>query len=258
MRDRDATALMAQDSPPRHSRRPARTVRNPVRRRRWRIFRFTALVAVVLASVVVWIIWFSSVLVIRKVEVSGVSGILVNRVLAAAEVPIGLQMAKLDTAAIDAGIAALPWVQASAVVRAWPRGVVLIVEPRVAIAELEGSSAAVAADGAVFVPPEPLQPGLPKIRGDGVGIVTAVRVLESIPQDLRSRVALVSATTRDDAEIFLDSGVVIRWGSAERPILKARVLAALMKTRARVYDVSAPELPTTIGQRFITETSPPS
>ncbi len=247
-----ATGMTAQDSPARRSGRRVRTVRNPVRRRRWRIFRFAFVIVVVLVAAGIWITWFSSVLVVRKVEVSGVSGILVNRVLAAADVPIGMQMAKLDTSSINAGIAALPWVQASAVVRAWPRGVVLIVQPRVAIAELEGSSAAVASDGAVFVPPEPLQPGLPKIRGDGVGIVTAVRVLETIPRDLRSRVAVVSATTRDDAEIFLDSGIVIRWGSAERPILKARVLSALMKTRARVYDVSAPDLPTTVGQRFVT------
>jgi cell division protein FtsQ len=126
--------------------------------------------------------------------------------------------------------------------------VVLVVEPRVAIALLEGSRAAVSSDGAVFVPPEPLEPGLPTARGDGVGLVTAMRVLETIPADLRSRVALVSATTRDDAELVLDSGIVIRWGSAERPLLKARVLAALMKTKARVYDVAAPELPTTIGQ----------
>lgn len=254
----DATGLMPQDSSPRRSSRPVSPVRDPVRRRRWQIFRISFVVAVVLVSAGIWIIWFSSVLVIRKVEVSGVSGILVNRVLTAADVPIGLQMAKLDTATANAGIAALPWVQASAVVRAWPRGVVLIVQPRVAVAELEESSAAVAADGAVFVPPEPLQPGLPKVRGDGVGIVTAVRVLETIPQDLRARVAVVSATTRDDAEILLDSGVVIRWGSEERPILKARVLAALMKTRARVYDVSAPELPTTVGQRFMTDASPTS
>lgn len=254
----DATGLMAQDSPPRGARRPKRTVRDPIRRRRWRIFRWSLLVAVVLVSAAIWIAWFSSVLVIRKVEVSGVSGILVNRVLESAEVPIGLQMARLDVGEVNAGIATLPWVQSSAVVRAWPRGVVLIVQPRVAVAELEGSSAVVASDGAVFVPPEPIQPGLPKIRGDGVGIVTAVRVLETIPQDLRSRVALISATTRDDAEIFLDSGIAIRWGSAERPMLKARVLAALMKTRARVYDVSAPELPTTIGQRFMTGASTPS
>ena len=254
----DATGLMAQDTSPRRSGRRVRTVRNPARRRRWRIARFAFLVTAVLVAALVWVAWFSSILAIRKVEVSGVSGILVNRVLAAADVPIGLQMARLDTASVNAGIAALPWVQASAVVRAWPRGVVLIVEPRVAVAVLEGSSAAIASDGAVFVPPEPLQQGLPKVRGDGVGIVTAVQVLATIPEDLRSRVALVSATTRDDAAIFLDSGVVIKWGSAERPILKARVLAALMKTRARVYDVSAPELPTTTGQQFVTEAFPSS
>lgn len=244
----DATGLMATGTPPRRAKERRQPAGDPARRRRWRVFRFVFLIAVVLIACLVWVAWFSSVLVIRKVEVTGVSGILVNRVLDAADVPIGLQMARLDTSQVRAGIATLPWVRASAVVRAWPRGVVLVVEPRVAIALLEGSRAAVSSDGAVFVPPEPLEPGLPTARGDGVGLVTAMRVLETIPADLRSRVALVSATTRDDAELVLDSGIVIRWGSAERPLLKARVLAALMKTKARVYDVAAPELPTTIGQ----------
>ena len=244
----DATGLMADGTPPRRTSRRSKPVRNPARRRRWRLFRFVFLIAIVVVGIGVWIVWFSSVLAIRKVEVSGVSGILVNRVLEAANVPIGEQLSRLDTARVNAGIATLPWVEASSVVRAWPRGVVLVVRPRVAVAVLEGSSAAVASDGSVFVPPEPLAPGLPKIRGEGVGLVTATQVLATIPQGLRPRVALVSATTRDDAELILDSGVIIRWGSAERPLLKARVLAALMKTRARVYDVAAPEFPTTIGQ----------
>jgi cell division protein FtsQ len=37
----------------------------------------------------------------------------------------------------------------------------------------------------------------------------------------------------------------VLWGSAEQGELKAQVLAALLQRRAGVYDVSAPELPTT-------------
>jgi cell division protein FtsQ len=35
------------------------------------------------------------------------------------------------------------------------------------------------------------------------------------------------------------------WGSAEASERKAEVLTALMRLRAKVYDVSAPEAPTT-------------
>ena len=37
------------------------------------MFRFVFIVAVVVAGALVWVVWFSSVLVIRKVEVTGVS-----------------------------------------------------------------------------------------------------------------------------------------------------------------------------------------
>ena len=244
----DATGLMATGDRPRRTREERNPARDAARSHRWRVSRFVFIVAIVAAGALVWVVCFSSVLVISKVEVTGVSGIRVNRVLDAADVPIGLQMARLDTAQVRAGIETLPWVRAAAVVRSWPRGVVLVVEPREAAALLEGSQAALDPSGAVFVPPEPLEPGLPTVRGDGVGLVTAMRVLGTIPPELLSRVALASATTRDDVELILDSGIVIRWGSAERPLLKARVLKALMKTRARVYDVASPELPTTIGQ----------
>jgi cell division protein FtsQ len=38
---------------------------------------------------------------------------------------------------------------------------------------------------------------------------------------------------------------VVRWGDSGRSGLKAAVLRALLPQRARVYDVSAPDLPTT-------------
>ncbi len=49
----------------------------------------------------------------------------------------------------------------------------------------------------------------------------------------------------DDVALTLRSGDLVRWGSVEDADLKASVLAALMKRKASVYDVSAPRLPTT-------------
>jgi len=59
----------------------------------------------------------------------------------------------------------------------------------------------------------------------------------------------LTATTLDDVTLTLRSGDTVRWGSAEQPEFKAEVLHALMKRKADVYDVAAPELPTTFRAR---------
>jgi cell division protein FtsQ len=70
-------------------------------------------------------------------------------------------------------------------------------------------------------------------------------VLQSLPPDLRDRVVSLSATTRDDVDLILRSGDEVRWGSADQAEMKAEVLRVLLKRKADMYDVSAPELPTT-------------
>jgi hypothetical protein len=40
----------------------------------------------------------------------------------------------------------------------------------------------------------------------------------------------------------------VRWGSAADSALKSTVLVALLQTKALVYDVSAPDVPTTTGK----------
>ena len=58
-----------------------------------------------------------------------------------------------------------------------------------------------------------------------------------------------AATGHDDIELTLRSGDRVRWGSADQPEVKAQVLRALMNRKADVYDVAAPELPTTFRAR---------
>ena len=41
----------------------------------------------------------------------------------------------------------------------------------------------------------------------------------------------------------------MKWGSADEPEFKAAVLDALLSRRAQIYDVSAPELPTTTDEK---------
>jgi len=74
-------------------------------------------------------------------------------------------------------------------------------------------------------------------------------VWQSLPPDIAERVERIGATTRDDVRLHLRSGAVVRWGNAREMEFKAQVLRALLPQRARIYDVTAPSLPTTVGEK---------
>jgi cell division protein FtsQ len=53
--------------------------------------------------------------------------------------------------------------------------------------------------------------------------------------------------TKDSITLRLGNGDAVVWGSAQDAKRKARVLMALLRRPATVYDVSVPGLPTTTG-----------
>jgi cell division protein FtsQ len=192
---------------------------------------------------------FSSVLAVRQVRVVGVTGPQSSAVLAAASVPLGLPLARVDADAARAGVLALPWVSSAEIRRGWPNEVVIAVAYRTPIAVDAVSGRAVDAEGVVFDAAGPLAATLPRVRAADVGLTTAMAVLATLPADLAPRVKSLTASTRDDVDLLLRSGAKVHWGSADQPELKARVLSALLRQRKDVYDVTAPELPTTFRSR---------
>lgn len=220
--------------------------RRPRRRRRLRLL--LSVVTVLLVAVAVWLVWFSSVFAAGQVRVVGAEGALADAARAAAAVPTGVPLVRIDTARAEQGVAALPWVADVEVRRGWPGEIVIAVTAREPRAVLSGRTA-VDADGVVFDVVGGVPKGLPKVTAEGVALGEAMAVLASLPPDIARRVVAVSASTRDDVDLTLRSGDLVRWGSAERPEFKAEVLRALLDRKADVYDVSAPELPTTFRSR---------
>ena len=164
--------------------------------------------------------------------------------LSAASVPLGVPLAQLDAGRSERAVRGLAWVKEAEVRRGWPSEVVIAVTPRVPLAVV-GSGRAVDADGVVFDANGSPTKGLPRVDAEGDALTEAMAVLATLPADLTRRLVSLSATTRDDVALRLRSGDLVRWGSADQAAFKAEVLAALMKRKAQVYDVSAPELPTT-------------
>ena len=220
----------------------------PARRRRRIPRKAWVALGLVIAGVVAWIVLASSALAVKSVTVLGTSGKGADAVAAAAQVPIGVPLARLDTALVASRVHALPWVDDVEVRRGYPSEAVIAVTERIPIARTTDGQG-VDAEGIVFTPIAAGLKGLPQIEATGVGVEAAAKVVAALPTDLRARLARLTATTRDDVELVLKSGATVVWGNADRSELKASVLTALLGRHAKRYDVSAPELPTTVGER---------
>ena len=232
---------------------PDRWIAQAQRKRRLK-FLFVLLVAA-LAGFAVWAVWFSSLLAVQRIEVLGLTpeGELVGgqEVRSAASIIIGTPIAQLNTGAAQTRIEQLPWVDSVEVRRAWPNDVVLAVTERTPVAVLENGDvrSGVDAQGAVFDPPGGLWLTDPVIRGEGPAVKVAVDVVTSLPEDIERRVRVVQAVSPDDIRLELGNESIVRWGNAEEADFKAEVLRALLPRRAESYDVSAPSLPATFGEK---------
>lgn len=218
------------------------------------------LIAVVVLVVVLggaWVVAFSSLLAADAVEVTGTDQLTKAEVEAAAGVPLGRPLARIDLDAIEERVRALPLVESVEASRSWPGTVQLRVTERTAVAwiEIDGEIRGVDRFGSDFRSfDEP--PALTEIRIDtndprdrqqsfeGLGAVVAT--LRSSAPDLLAAVEYGEAETQDSLTFQLADGRSIRWGSAEDTPRKIEVVSALLGTvQASEYDVSAPEQPTT-------------
>jgi len=223
------------------------------RRRRWQI-ALTGL-ALVLIGALVWIVWFSSVLAVKQVRVVGLSSegdfAGIGIVETSAGIPVGTPLIRVDTAAAHDRVAALPWIESTEVYRSWPNGIVVEVVERTPVAVVEQGEARLGVDaaGVLFDPPGGLWLTDPLIRGEEAALAEAVAVVASLPEEIERRVKVVQAVSPDDIRLQLKNDAIVRWGSAKDGEFKAQVLLALIPRRAQSYDVSAPQLPTTFGEK---------
>lgn len=238
-----------------------RDVTGRLRRRRrtsWRARLLRVLVLLVVLAVLAtvgWLVGFSSVLASRTVVVTGTSQLSPETVVAAAQVPLGEPMVRLDLPAIEQRVTALPPVASVRVERQWPHTLRIAVTERTAAFVVQSGAQYVLVDGTgvpfAVVANQPR--GLLTAAADS-GNAALMRslatVADSMPPALRKRVTSVRAGSLDTISLRLGTSATVMWGSAEQSDLKAQVLTALLGQKkiarqTKVYDVSAPADPTT-------------
>lgn len=222
------------------------------RLRRARPYLVAALVALLVATGV-WLVYFSSLVTVEDVEVSGTSATLTSaRVEKAAAVPMGEQLARVDLDAIRARVEGIDAVVSAEVSRSWPHGISITVLERVPIAVVStgGKELALGADGIPFArKASQLPKGLPRVEAaldvNAATLAEAARVVLALRADIAARVQLVKAASVDNITLQLTGGVTVQWGSAAESENKAQVLAILLDKDVKEIDVSVPGRPTT-------------
>lgn len=226
------------------------------RRKRGRMLRRARLIGIaVLALALVigagWLVGFSSVFTVTQVSVKGNSLVSADTIKAIAAVPIGTALVFTDPEPIATRVAELPEMQTVTVSRVWPNSIEIKVTERTpvfAIRSPAGEYWLVDAAGIVYhtvtAKPKDLVPvntqtlDIPVLRDAGI-------VINALPGPVRQRVTAVHVLSGDNIVLSLSGGAQVVWGSAQESELKGRVAEALLKVKAKLYDVSSPSNPVT-------------
>ncbi|MDT4894753.1 MAG: cell division protein FtsQ [Pseudonocardiales bacterium] len=222
----------------------------PSRRRRptgRRLALWVAAVVVVLA-LVVWLVAFSPVLGVRTVRVSGLHALTPAQVEAAARVPGGRPLVRLDSAAVVARVEALPLVESARVHTSLPGTVTITVVERTAVGYLDSGARFELVDrqGVQFraVAARPARLPLFAVPSDARATAAAravAGVAAALGPALLGRISSIQALDASAITLQLTDQRVVRWGSTARNADKARILPALLAQPGTHFDVTDPD-----------------
>ncbi len=203
-----------------------------------------AALAAALVLVLVWALLASSLLSVRTVQVVGADRTTPQAVLAAAAVPEGAPVARVDTRAAAARVAALGPVDRVRVERAWPTGIRVVVAERVPLASVrqaDGTYALVDAEAVRFAPAATVPDGVPELQVAGP-VEPALQVLAALPEQVAGKVRAVQSPKPDEVVLLLEGGRRVLWGGADTLERKAEIVGALLGQPGSVIDVSSPRV----------------
>lgn len=227
-------------------------------RRRWLTVLMWVLAGVLaVASGVgaVRLVWFSSVLAVGDVQVSGMTSVTAESVRMAADLRSGTPLMRVDLDGVRERVLADRRIAWASVTRVWPQTIAIVVRERTpaAVAATSAGWTTVDSSGVGFIDAAVRPPGLVEVDLNGAAAASAIAVASQLPEAVAALVDHVSAASPDDVVLHLNLRpgqavpAIVRWGSPERTEDKAVVLLALLRQPALVYNVSAPDHPALSG-----------
>ncbi|MFN2518692.1 MAG: cell division protein FtsQ/DivIB [Jatrophihabitantaceae bacterium] len=200
------------------------------------------------AAVLTWVVAYSPVLGANNLRVRGTHNLTVAQVRAAAAIKHGIPLVRLDTAAVARRVEALPDVASATVRAAYPSSVIITVTERVPVGYVISDPGWVLVDKTgdqyrrVGVKPRALPlfvvPAGANAKAAGEAVAT---VAASLAPPLLARVASVQAFDPTAITLLLVDRRVVRWGTADRSVDKAKILPILLSQPGSRFDVTDPD-----------------
>lgn len=204
-----------------------------------------------LAALVLWLVYSSALFGIREIRVTGGELLTAEQIRAAADVPEGISLARVDVDAVRERVAALPPVARVTVTRDWPHTLhVQVVERRpAAVVPQNGQFAVVDATGVVFRTVAKRPADVPVLRvatpgPDDLATRSGLEVLASLTTELRGQLVEIEVAGPARITVKLRGGRSVVWGDSSDNEIKARVATALLPQPGKTIDVSAPDVVT--------------
>lgn len=234
---------------PRELSKALQAKRRKQRRLRWIGVGVAALV-LALVGVITWLFAFSSVFATSEVRISGTTLLSEQQIMEAAAIPMGSPLATLNLNEIRERVAQLAPVAEVTVNRQFPHTIeITITERSLVYLWADGEVQRwVDAEGVAFHEGGEAPAGtlIAQVEAPDQRLLKDVAtVVQAVKPVLGEKITLIRASAVDQIEIRLADGDTVVWGSAEDSALKADVLSVLLSQDATVYDVSAPQAPTT-------------
>jgi cell division protein FtsQ len=220
------------------------------RSRRRKAVAFVAIMLVLaLLGASLWTMYFSTVLVTKRVKVVGSSDLTAAQVSLAAQVPLGVPLASQDLDAIAQRTTSLATIEAATAIRQWPSTITVTVTERRPILGVRQPEGYVLVDrlGVAYQTQQvlPSKVVLAVVNpGDKPLLTEMATVAAALPSKLRGRVDRMTASNGDAIALVLESGHTVNWGSSSDSELKAQIVTALLKREPKSsIDVSSPHNP---------------
>ena len=222
-------------------------------RRRWWRRVLLVLGGVAALALAGWVVGWSTLLGVDDVEVSGVTGAEQRAVADLVQVAPDTPLARVDTDAVASRVRSRITVAEVSVRRSWPGTLTVHVVPRTAalvVKNPQGQLEVVDPEGISFAVVRTAPKGIPVVTATGAqgmtpeALQSSLALLDALPSEIARKVTALTVSSADLVTFSLGRRTVV-WGSGEESVRKVEILRALLRTKARAIDVSAPDTPVT-------------
>lgn len=222
--------------------------------------QFRAVLLTLLSSVIglfllVLSTFFTPLLAVENIRVTGISKVSQKAVAEAVSNQIGVPLPMVSHSNVAASLSKFSLIESFSIVSELPHTLHIAISERqpIAVVDIKGASFLYDPAG-VRVGEASYKDTYPRVASSGEprdseSFALAIEVLLALPANLLPRVSQIDAKSKDDVTLQLrgNSEQRIIWGDSSQSALKSKVLAALIKNQKKTdrvtFDVSSPTAP---------------